>query len=202
MPIELEAKFHVEQHDDVRERLRDAGAECLGSVLELNRIFDRPDGSMRAGGCGLRVRTSTPLDGATARSTMTFKGPVTASAYKSREEIEVGVDDGETTARMLTAMGFAQILRYEKRRESWLLQGARIELDEPPHIGLFVEIEAADEATIQAIQHRIGLADAKHVRASYVRMLATYCDAHDIAERQLPRSTDGRNPGGTAPSVR
>jgi len=185
MAIELESKFSVARHDPVRERLRQAGAECLGAVLEDNRILDRTDGSLRASGCGLRVRTAVPVDGGSARSTITFKGPIGVSAYKSREELEIGVDDGDTAARMLTALGFTQILRYEKRRESWRLGEARIELDEPPHIGLFVEIEADTEDAIRAIQNRLGLADAGHVRASYVRLLAAYCDEHHVADRTL-----------------
>ncbi|MCH7886073.1 MAG: CYTH domain-containing protein, partial [Planctomycetes bacterium] len=74
MAVETEAKFRVESHDPIRQRLRAAGARSLGTVLETNLILDRPDGSLRRQGCGLRLRTSQPLEGETARTTLTFKG--------------------------------------------------------------------------------------------------------------------------------
>jgi predicted adenylyl cyclase CyaB len=108
-----------------------------------------------------------------------------AGPFKSREELEVQVSDAETTARMLEQLGFVQILRYEKRRESWQLDPCRVELDEPPRIGLFVEIEGPDEDSIRQVQKKIGLGDAQHVKASYVAMLAAYCDEHDVHSRVL-----------------
>ncbi len=182
MAMETEAKFRVESHDPVRERLEALGAEYLGRVLETNRIFDRPDGSLRTRGCGLRVRSVELQDGATREATMTFKGPVARGRYKSRQELEVTVGDPEVAAEMLIAMGFARILCYQKRRESWTLDNCRIELDEPPRLGLFVEVEGPDDDAIRGVAAAIGLGDAPHVRESYVRMLMAHCDAHGMSD--------------------
>ena len=148
MPLEIEAKLRVESLDPVRERLRAAGAELLGCVLEANRIFDRPDGSLRRGGCGLRVRSCVAESGDAPPATLTFKGPIVPGAFKSRDEVEVSVGDADVAVRILEALGFVVILAYRKRRESWRLRDCRVELDEPPHIGLFVEIEGPDDAAI------------------------------------------------------
>ena len=56
-------------------------------------------------------------------------------------------------------------------------------MDDPPHIGLFVEIEGPNEATISTMARRLGVADAYHQKASYVRMLCAFCDANHIADR-------------------
>lgn len=112
---------------------------------------------------------------------MTFKGPVQPGPFKSREEQEIEVSDAETASRILHGLGFVMVLRYEKRRESWRLDDCRIELDEPPHIGLFVEIEGPGEAAIAAAAARLGLDDVVHEKASYVRMLHAYCVEHGIA---------------------
>lgn len=171
MPLEIEIKLRVEAHDPVRERLRKEDAERLGRFLERNLIFDRPDGSLRAAGCGLRVRSACDETTGQSKSTLTFKGPVQRSAMKSREEVELEVGDADAMTHLLQRLGFAVILDYDKRRESWLLGGCRVELDEPPEVGLFVEIEGPDEAAIRRVQETLGLSTCPHESSSYVRML-------------------------------
>ncbi len=183
MAFEIEAKLRVTSHERVRERLGALGATALGRVLETNRIFDLRDGSLRKRGCGLRVRSAVDEKTGQCRATLTFKGPVVPGPFKSREELEVLVSDAETTARMLGLLGFISILCYQKRRESWRLGDCRVELDEPPHIGLFVEIEGPNDSAILAVQADLGLGGATHLRASYIRMLAAYCDEHGIESR-------------------
>jgi len=185
MPLETELKLRVESHEPVRERLRSLGATFLGCVVESNTIFDHPDGSLRQRGCGLRIRQAVATEGGECRTTLTAKGPRLKGKMKSREEQEVRVDDGNTAARMLGILGFVPILRYKKRRESWQLDRCRIELDEPPHVGLYIEIEGPDEKTIKAARKSLGLKDAKKQQASYVRMLLTYCKEHGIESRIL-----------------
>jgi adenylate cyclase class 2 len=172
---EIEAKLRVTSHDAVRERLRSLGATHVRSGIETNVIYDRPDGSLRKRGMGLRVRAVSADHGAAPPATITVKGPRTADALKTREELEVHVDDPATAAAMLEMLGYRVILRYEKRRESWTLGTCRVELDTPPHIGLFVEIEGPTADAVQEARARLDLADAPHVESSYVRMLRERC---------------------------
>lgn len=185
MPRETEAKLRVKSHDPVRERLRALGATFAGRVLETNWIFDRSDGPLRGLGCGLRVRSTVDEDTGRRRATLTFKGPVIAGPFKSRQELETQIDSAETAADILQAVGFVVILTYQKRRESWELGTCRVELDEPPHVGLFVEIEGPDEEAIRSAQAELGLVGTAHVKASYVRMLLAYRDKHGVLERVL-----------------
>lgn len=190
MSVEIELKLRVESHGPVRQRLKEVGAGFLEAVLETNHIYDRPDGLLRKRGCGLRMRSAVPLDGAASRATLTFKGPRLATTLKSREELEIGVSDAEALARMLEGIGFVRILRYEKRRESWELDGCRIELDEPARLGLFVEIEGPNERTILAVQGKLRLDHAREIPTSYVGMLVAYCEANGITDRTLNFSED------------
>lgn len=185
MPVEIELKLRVESHGPVRQRLRDVGARFIEAVVETNRIYDRADGMLRKRGCGLRLRSAVTVDGNTSRATLTFKGPRLATALKSREEIEVGVTDAVSLARILEELGFVPVLCYQKRRESWQLNECRVELDEPPRIGLFVEIEGPDDRSIRAVQTALELDKAGEVPTSYVGMLVAYCEAHGIADRTL-----------------
>lgn len=181
MAQEIEAKFRVESHEPLRQRLIELHATRLSSGCERDAIFDRTDGSLRGAGCGLRIRTST-IDGA-ATTTLTYKGPIVDGPYKSREELNVAVDDAGTTAQLLVGLGFRRILLYEKRRESWQLDGCRVELDEPPRIGLFVEIEGPDEATIRLVQDKLGLGDQPMLRSSYPAMIGKYCADHGLPDQ-------------------
>lgn len=192
MAQEIEAKIRVESHDPIRERLRALGAACDGCVLEQNWIYDLPDGSLRDRDVGLRLRRAIDEDGEERSATMTVKGPVSSGEFKSREEVETRIDNTATAARMLELLGFVMILSYQKRRESWLLEDCRVELDEPPHVGLFVEIEGPTEAAIRKVQSDLGLAGAAHVRSSYVAMMWEYCRREGVAPPivRMPGASD------------
>jgi len=170
--MELECKLAVDSHEPVREALRNAKATRVGRVLEVNRLFDRTDGSLRAAGCGLRIRRVTILDGEGPGGSVTFKGPVRKGAFKLREEIETPVADLDAMERLLVALGFKVHVAFEKRRETWRLGGCLVELDELPRIGEFVEIEGPDDASIQRVIEQLHLADAIQIRENYVTLVA------------------------------
>src|SRR5437868_3732160 len=107
MGLETECKLRVDSHDPIRERLVARGATHLKRVLETNHLFDRPDGSLRAAGCALRVREvrNTHGEGPTLDCVLTFKGRLKRGAFKSREEIEFGVSDAAATILVLNELG-------------------------------------------------------------------------------------------------
>jgi len=171
MGIEIEAKFKVDTHDALRERLRQAGALFVGRYLETNQLFDRPDRSLTAAGCGLRVRAVQTLEGRAGPHLLTYKGPRELADLKVRPEIDVRIDDPDRAAELLRALGYRAILVFEKRRESWHLADAAIELDEVPEIGRFVEIEGPDEGAVRSARSALGLADETPVADTYVSLL-------------------------------
>lgn len=178
MHLEIEAKFRVADHDPIRERLRALGARRVGEVMESNHIFDDAERSLLARQCGLRVRSNRDLATGAVGSTLTYKGPPHPGAAKQREEIETAVGDAETACRLLRALGFVEVIRFEKRRESWRLSEALIELDTLPKLGTFVEIEAGSVEAIAARQRDLNIADADAVRDTYVALVADNGDRH------------------------
>ncbi|MGD2109372.1 MAG: class IV adenylate cyclase [Phycisphaerae bacterium] len=189
MAVEREAKFRVDSHEPLRQRLAAGGAQRAGSVLETNLIFDRADAALRGQGVGLRVRESRDLDTGECLTTITLKGPVKPGPFKSREELETTVGDLHTAATILDALGFVRVLEYQKRRESWRFGECRIELDEPPHIGLFVEIEGPSDAAIDDVRRALEMQHVPHVKQPYPAMLMAYCEDHSVADRTLPLHT-------------
>ncbi len=172
MPIELECKIRVASLGDTRGMLQETGAEYVGRVLETNRLFDHRDGSLSRSGCSLRVRSVVVLDGDGPTATLTYKGPRLDSTFKRRQEIEVPIGDAHAATEVLHALGYAERVIFEKRRETWTSGSCRIELDELPELGTFVEIEGPNEAEIRRALAALGLSQARSTNRGYPSMIA------------------------------
>jgi predicted adenylyl cyclase CyaB len=177
--LEIEVKVKVDSHGAVRERLRRAGGEYVCRMTEVNTILDTPDRRLFGAGCGLRVRTCRG-EGRVPGPTLTYKGPQHPGTVKIREEVETEVHDAEATVQLLNALGFVPAIVFEKRRESWRLDGAMVELDELPRLGCYVEIEADDEAIIQRVRETIGLSSEPTVTANYIALLIEHARANGL----------------------
>jgi adenylate cyclase, class 2 len=163
---EIEAKIRLRsgELDRLRARLVELHARRGPSEEESNTLFEAPDGRLRPAGQILRLRCFAGR----ADATMTFKGPVDpGSPYKSRDELEMRVDDGSTARAILDALGYQPTAVYCKRRERWSLDDAEIALDSLSS-GDYAEIEGAEDA-IARVLASLGLADRPHIRALMVR---------------------------------
>lgn len=175
MALEIECKYRVESHEPIRRALAKAGASCDGRFRETNHIYDTPESTLRNAGSGLRLRIWDPESGGSPIIELTYKGPIQPGSMKSRDEQEVIVSDGEQMQAILKSLGFVAVLRYRKSRERWRFDDCRIELDDLPLLGTFVEIEGPNEATIQQTATRLKLARTAHVKDTYIHMLLEAC---------------------------
>ncbi|MGB0717046.1 MAG: class IV adenylate cyclase [Phycisphaerae bacterium] len=181
MALEVEAKLRVSCHDEIRTRLQALGGERVSRVLETNMMLDHPKLDLRGQGCGLRIRAIRKEESeCIARVTVTYKGAVRPGRFKIREEVEYNATDPDEVALLYEKLGFETVLLFEKKRETWKLDGCLIELDEPPVIGRFIEIECDDEQQVQSMQEKLGLSGHKHEQVSYAQMLATHCRENNI----------------------
>ncbi len=174
MPVELEAKMKVADANSVRQRVIDAGGKVLGEFAELNVFFDTEDRLLLAADKGLRIRKNRDVKNGTDSIIITFKGPRHPGPLKSREETELEVQDLDDARHLLEAMGYQKVLSFEKRRESWLLDKCRIELDEVPHLGSFVEIEGPREQIVMTLRQKLGLSAEPIIKSSYTALLMTW----------------------------
>ena len=153
--------------------LRSAGASHIGTVGEINTLFDSVDDALRLSGQVLRLRR---LDG--GPSILTFKGPATYhDGMKVREETELHLSDYDAMIAILRSLGFSVSLEYQKTRESWGFDGAVVALD-TLEFGRFVEIEGAEDR-IQRTADLLGLDMGRAERQGYPSMMR----AHEAAER-------------------
>ena len=105
---------------------------------------------------------------------ITYKGPRQHGLLKSRDEVEVTVGNSEDASQLLERLGFVRMLSFEKRRESWKLGGCKVELDELPYLGSFVEVEGPGDQPVLAVREQLGLADRPIVKSSYIALLMGY----------------------------
>jgi adenylate cyclase class 2 len=185
MAVEIEAKMTVESFDVVRARLCEVGAAGPVEHLEVNTFFDTEDRSLLAADEGLRLRLDRLVAAGTSRHIITYKGPRRMGPLKSREEIEVEVSDPDAAASLVERLGYLRTLSFEKRRESWELEGCKVELDELPHLGKFVEIEGPDEASVMRVRERLGLASRPIVKSGYISLLMSHLQERGQTTREV-----------------
>lgn len=186
MSREIEQKFHIPGPEQVRQRLRAAGARRESAVFETNWILDTPERALLGRGCGLRVRSAHDIARDARRCTLTFKGPLTPGRLKDREEHELEISDAVEMRSVLAVLGFTEAVRFEKRRETWHGGDAAgritVVVDELPRAGWFVEIEAPTAALVAQWAEVLELPDAAIEPETYVA----------IAARLGCRTPDGR----------
>lgn len=185
MGIEIEAKMKVADLDAVRRKLQEVGAEQLGEIFEINTFFDKKDRSLLAADQGLRLRVNRDVQTGIETYVYTFKGPRLHGKLKSRDEIELEVNNPKDGERFLIALGFEKIMSFEKRRHKWKFEGCSIELDELPHLGVYVEIEGPDETTVLRVRQSLGLSGAPIIKSSYIAMLMAHLQDQGDHDRSV-----------------
>ena len=170
--IERELKFAAVDHNEIRSRLEALQAEIQGaSAFEENWIFDREQQLAKSGSL-LRLRCDR------RGSRVTFKGPATFDgSVKVRLEHETAVSDAETLQKILLALGYEMVRRYQKYREEWLLGSVTIALDHTP-IGDFAEVEGEG---CETVARRLHLDSEKVERRNYLRLYEDYLKDHPDA---------------------
>ena len=166
MALEIERKYLEVDFDSLRRRLRQCGAQGGDVHLERNRIYDLPDGSLRAGHHLLRLRSQEWPDH--AQNVLTLKlPPVSApdAAFKVREERETPVTDAAQMHSILEGLGYVVRACYEKIRETWTLEHTSIDMDIVPFARV-VELEGPEEEILR-LEALLGLDDVPVSTQSY-----------------------------------
>jgi adenylate cyclase class 2 len=159
--LEIEVKFWLAHHFDLRQRLIGLGATLQSSrTLERNLRYDTPDKLLTTKGELLRLRQA-------AHASLTYKRP--GPSFEQREELEFEVGDFEAARQLLEALGYEIMHGYEKYREIFKLDDCLVMLDEVPY-GCFTEVEGPEIETIRALCVRLGLYWEQRIQRTYMDM--------------------------------
>lgn len=172
---EVELKVEA-THDEVRDRLDDAGGTFVESVVQEDVYYDAPDRNFAETDEALRIREETK-DGETITK-LTYKGPLIEAASKTREEAEMTVSDPAEMRLILDGLGYEPAATVRKERDRYTLANCTVTLDTVDGLGEFVEVEreTADdvESTREAVievMEQLGLNPDEQIRTSYLGLL-------------------------------
>ena len=172
MATETEVKLRApEGAAEAKARIEALGAHLkTPRELESDTLYDTSSLSLRQGDQILRVRMRGD------RCTLTYKGPAERSTYKSREELESDIEEAAEFLKILAALGYTPVFRYEKYRTTYTDGSGLITLDETP-IGAFLELEG-EGSWIDEVAAKLGHSPEEYVTDSYARLYRQYCQTH------------------------
>jgi len=178
--VETEVKLPVDDVAQIRKILSNAGfEEAVPRSFEVNCVYDRPSGEIRARGELLRVRRVA------GETVMTFKGKAQITSHKTREELEIRISDYETCKLILDRLGFVRIFRYEKYRTEFRRPDDMgvVMLDETP-IGTFLELEGK-ASWIDQVAETLGYPASQYITASYGALYLEYCRTRTVVPEDM-----------------
>ncbi len=152
MKTEIEAKFVDVDIEDVRERLRKAGAKLKHPMRDMRRALIEEEHHV-ANNMFIRIRDEGD------KVTLTLKKKTKSleeSTIDSTYEIETTVGDFDTTVELFKVAGWDITTYQESRRETWLLDDVEVVIDEWPWIKPYIEIEAESEELVRAAAAKLG----------------------------------------------
>lgn len=150
---EIEIKVLGVEKRVLERRIRALGGRRIGGGMMIVKHFDFPDGRLRRKGELIRVRTI-------GRGTCEFayKGPkIGVGKCKIREEIQTLAENPEAICRILLMTGMKETFYCEKKRASWAIGRACIDIDEYPKGIIYAEIEGGSEKLVYRVLERLGL---------------------------------------------
>lgn len=144
MEVEYEATYENINKDEMRERLKSAGAELVRPQFHRhNKNFHFPP-TIGVKGGWIRVRDEA------GHITMSLK-IVDGEGIERQKELKLEIDNFDAAVEMLEIMGCTVRAQQESLREIWKLHDVDITLDEWPFLEPFVEIEGMSEQAVKEV---------------------------------------------------
>jgi adenylate cyclase class 2 len=174
-PLEVEVKARASTLEEVEETLDTMGAVYMGEVTQEDTYFNHPCRNFEVTDEAVRIRVSN------GSSYLTYKGKKVDLESKTRDEIEIRIEDCNKGKEILKRLGFSEVARITKTRKVYTLYDFTVCLDTVDRLGTFVEVEAhmegdPDTLCYEALRNKaLNLLDALHLtereRKSYLELL-------------------------------
>ncbi len=188
MQIEYEATFLNIDKDEVRVRLKKAGAQLVKPEVLMKRSnFTLPKNNEIAGSW-LRVRDEGD------KITMSLK-IVDGEKIEDQKETCLKIDNMDSAMDFLESIGCRKKSYQETKRETWELDGVVITLDTWPFLEPFAEVEGQSEESVKSVSKKIGF-DYSQAKFCAVGRLyhEKYNIPQDIINNHTPIITFDKNP--------
>jgi len=175
MAIEYEATFANVDKDEMRERLKKAGATLLRPEFLQKRIPFHLPKEKRAKNKFARVRDEGDK---ITLSLKIFEG----EKIEDQKEICLTVNSFDDAVNFLKEIGCEPKSYQESKRELWELDGVEITIDEWPFLEPLVEVEGNSEEEVKKVSEKIGF---DYSKALFVPASKLYQEKYNIPEEQV-----------------
>jgi adenylate cyclase class 2 len=165
MPTEFEAKIlDIDPAKAAEVIIARGGRQTAETVLLRRYVYDITPGDESR---WIRLRDTG------TGSTLTVK-EIRHDGIDGTDEIEVAVDRFEATNDLLGKLGFTPRGYQENRRTSFVLDGARLEIDEWPLIPPYLEIEADSRDEVLRVAALLGYSETDLTSENTVNVYARH----------------------------
>ena len=175
--IEVEVKAKIDNFEDMEKKLENLGAMKSKKEFQEDIYFNSPIVDFAKTDEALRIRTTQENDN--KNIFITYKGPKIDSKSKTREEIEISIEDSEKCSKIFEHLGFVKVRTVRKNRQYYAYKNFEISLDDIEGLNPYMEIEIAlDDGTdygeaqdrIFDLFSKLGIEDGFE-RTSYLELL-------------------------------
>ena len=176
MHTEIEAKWLDINLATMRKQLLNIGAKLIAKErLMVREVYDYPDNRLNKIGGWVRVRNEGD------KITLSYKQLIDRTVNGTKE-VNVVVDDFESTCSFLRSIGLKSKSFQETKRESWKLGDTEIELDTWPWIPSFIEIEAQNENELISVANKLNL---DYSLALHGSVETAYQAVYDVTDEEI-----------------
>ncbi|MDP2930557.1 MAG: CYTH domain-containing protein [bacterium] len=181
MEIEYEATFENIDKEEMRKKLREAGAALVRpEFIQKRKVFKLPKGNEIPGGW-LRVRDEGD------RITMTLK-VVDGEKIENQKETTIEVSSFVKAQELLTSIGCFEKGYQESKRELWKIGETEVTIDEWPFLEPFAEVEARSEKEVIQVSEKLGFDYTEALFCAVDTLYARkYGVSKDIIDNKIPK---------------
>ena len=151
--IEYEVKVLEIDKEEMQKKLKKLKAELVEDVFQKRYVYDfkpvNPDKWIR-----LRTNGTT--------TTLTIKD-VKTEQIDGTHEMEIVVDDFDTTNEILNELGYQPRAIQENKRIKYNLNGVEVDIDTWPRIPTYLEVEGKNEEEVYKTLELLGIPKEKAI---------------------------------------
>jgi adenylate cyclase class 2 len=175
--IEVEAKAKINSFEEIINKLKELNAKKIKTEIQEDIYFNSPINDFAKTDEALRIR-KTNTNGK-EELFITYKGPKIDKKSKTREEIEMKIEDETKCKKIFENLGFESVRIVKKTRDYYDLNEYSISLDDVEGLTPYMEIETilkdgtdykkAQEGLFKIFE-KLGITDGFE-RTSYLELL-------------------------------
>lgn len=138
MKTEYEIRILEIDKEEIIGKLEKLGAKKIGEFNQKRYVYNLKPAEE---GKWIRLRTNGKI------TTLTYKD-IVSNTIDGTKEIEIEVNDFETTNELLEKIGFKHKRYEENNRIQYMLDGVEVDIDSWPMIPAYMEIEGVSEKEV------------------------------------------------------